>query len=218
MILKSFQLGLECIFDEQKRVQFRNEGMVINYIYQRYFDTFKTEKCKKIIVHCLDELTSENISKILGFYTVQVKINTEEYFKLDNFNRKKLLLEYLWEGINKIVDDEGWDITPFLNAYNSVKEANYINEYQLKKRYVYSPNKKYKAMIIYRHDVDGFDMRVQVLDKKSNILYEEVFLKDMFNPFSTFNNLGSFHWLSNSKVELVKKNKDTIVINIPELI
>ncbi|WP_445613712.1 hypothetical protein [Geobacillus sp. YF-1] len=76
------------------------------------------------------------------FMLANLLIYSNQYFSLtDDLEKKKMALEVLQEGMEKLADERGWDKQVFREIYNKIKELNYKNTFIYKKKS--SPNRRY---------------------------------------------------------------------------
>ncbi len=126
------------------------------------------------------ELTSaKNVMRISGpvkmfpFVIMVKSFDFAHYDSLSKFERRKLLLETLYESITLICKELHYDLTPFTAAYEKVKELNYQNQFICNKLTL-SPNKKYKAGIQIEVNEEVADISTVYFDSKTMQLYKQV--------------------------------------------
>ncbi|WBW95929.1 hypothetical protein [Oceanirhabdus sp. W0125-5] len=205
MILREFDLDIPNIGDKNKRVKFRDEIRCIASMYERYFSKFKTKNCWKILIECVDMVTNEKVRDLLGAYTIQVKFNIDEYFKLSNTQKKKIVLECLKEGIDKVCDEMKWEKSPFEEAYNKIIENNYENNWTWKKP-VRNPTKEYKAEVFCEHHVDVFNISIIIKNYKGEELIRKMVKDERPNEFSYVWHFGELKWISDNEVVLINQD------------
>lgn len=203
MIIKDFGLDMPELQKELK-VAFRNETRCVLSLFERFLGKYKTKDCWRIWVNCVNEISDNRILNLLGVYNVQIVVDTDTYFKMSAIDKKKAILNYLWQGILQVVNDQDWELDIFNAAYSKVIELNFSNEWVWKKKAI-SPNKEYKAIIFCIHEIYLFEARLRILDKKSNIVYDNTLFTDTPDEFIFSNYFGEFKWESNNVITLGEK-------------
>ena len=190
---------------KEKRRLFSNEVRCIASFYERVFGKLKTSiRCWKVLVECVEEITNSKPRLVGGVYEVEVQLNIDKYFSLTDYEKKKCILDMLFEGINKIIAVENWDKTLFQSAHDYIVRSNYINEW-IWKRPLTSPTRAYKAEVICKHEVSGFIAYIVIRDRKSQEIKREMIFQTIPNEWVYHTYLGNLYW--NSETEVVLKNK-----------
>ncbi|PLT32670.1 hypothetical protein [Bacillus sp. V5-8f] len=81
----------------------------------------------------MKEAPNPNLIVEGGFCDIEILYNVSEFFKLDDKKKKEGILDKLKQGIDRVVELNNWDRTPFDDAYNGVIEAGYHTNYVWKK-------------------------------------------------------------------------------------
>lgn len=135
---------------EEVGKKFNSGANVIAYLFENNLE-FKMKGLNKIRV----ELQNENSQHETGVFLpakltprvfIRKSFNFDHYFAQPKPERRKIILETLYESIVAMCEKAGYDLAPFTAAYEKVKELNYEN------RFIYgkiksSPNRKMKAGI-----------------------------------------------------------------------
>lgn len=122
--------------------RFELETRCIASMFERLLGKFKTDDCSKINIMIVDDITMEDISICLGIYTIQYKLDYNEFFIKSDEEKKKITLNMIRECIVKIVKEKKWDYEPFEDTFNKITELEYNNFWTYKKT-CKSPNKLY---------------------------------------------------------------------------
>ncbi|WP_349408768.1 hypothetical protein [Pseudalkalibacillus sp. SCS-8] len=207
MKLKHFLLYSEKdegIADVEKNLSFQSR--CITALYEECFNEFYTEYIKQINVFCVNDSPKPTLTIVDGFCHVEINYDTNNFFKLDDQEKKEVVLDILKQGINKVVKLNNWESAPFDAAYLCVKEANYQNEYVWKKPKS-SPNRNYKAEVKINHDLYSCEIYLVVKDKYGQEIVNKLVSSTKPDEiiFSYF--LGELKWLSNYEVALFNKPK-----------
>jgi len=191
---------------QQRYFQFRLQTRNITAFYERCLKGYKNDKCSKINIDCVQDVVREP-SSLYGIYSVQVAFNVDEFFKLDDFGKKKKTLELIRAAISQIVEKEGWDKTIFDNAYNKVISENYINKWIWKKQ-KYNPTRKYIAKVLCEHGIHSCDISVIIMDKKEQIIRKELIISEKPDEWMFAKYFGDLKWISTNEVALIGKSGD----------
>ncbi|MFU2015981.1 hypothetical protein ACM6Q7_13025 [Peribacillus butanolivorans] len=141
---------------------------------------------------------------------MEIGYDVSEFFKLEEQEKKEVVLDILKQGIDKVVKLNNWESRPFDDAYNCVKEASYKNEYVWKKPKS-SPNRTYKAEVFINHGLYLCEIYLIVRDKNGQEIVKELVssTKPDERIFSYY--LGELNWLSNYEVALFNRPKSKYV-------
>lgn len=198
---------------KQKRRNFNLETRCITSMFERLLNKFKTDDCEKIIVECVDKLNSDNIINHLGVYIAQIEFDYDNFIKKSNYEKKVEALKLLMLGITKVAKLKSWDINTFKEVEDKIILLNYVNEWDFKKP-VKSPNKKYTAEVLCKHEVDKFEISLMIKDLNQNIIKYNSLIKEP-NEFAYAQYLGKVEWVDNNNICLYdKKGNTAITINL----
>jgi hypothetical protein len=189
---------------QEKRMKFRDEMRCIVGLYLRYLGKFRTLETKKIIINCVENINSNKIHTFDGFTEVEVEFDYSAYKNLDNEEKKKLLLEKLYEGVLKVTETYEWDKPMLKKTYQSVIESNYKNEYVWKQKA--SPSRKYRAEIFCQHEIDKYVVSMIIKTRDTNELVKsEILFIERPHELAFVEHLGNLEWISNNEVILLNK-------------
>ena len=135
MYLKDFLLSIKR--DEKNKLysnNFMNQTRCIAALYASLLGRFKNDTCWRILVKCTKEITRHEYLDLLGVYEIQIQRNAYEFFDLSDIDKKKYALDVLKEGVDKVIEQKGWDSKPFEKAYQGVIDAHYINTWTWRKK------------------------------------------------------------------------------------
>jgi hypothetical protein len=211
-VLEKIMIENQCSYEEACQIEYKKNAWDIialfnkqtRYIvslYCRFFQKYKTEDCKMIIINLMKQITDTRIINCDGMYEIQIQYDYNDFFKLSENNKKKKILDLLKEGIDKIIKEKQWDRNAFDEAYKKVIEVDYVNEWYYKKA-LRSPTKEYKAAVFCEHKKDVFDITIIIMNKKG----EEIKRKKVLSlpprevVFDYY--LGKLKWISDDTVVL----------------
>lgn len=207
MILKHFLLYSKAdVGNPIVESSFTFQSRCITSLYERYFSKFPTENIKQINIFCVKKSPKPNLSIIDGFCDVEIHYDVNEFFKLDDLQRKEVILEVLKQGVDKVVKLYNWDNRPFDDAYNCVKKASYKNEYVWKKPKS-NPNGNYKAEVLINHGLYLCEIYLLVKDNNGNEIVTKLVSSTKPDEIIFCHSLGELNWLSNYEVALFNRRK-----------
>lgn len=205
MLLKTFLLlGEEGISDVKKSFSFQTR--CITKLYERVFDKkYKTADCRQLNFHCGNYSEMKLLGCFDGFCQVLVPYNTQEFLEYPDNKKKIEILELLKNSLDFVIREKNWDPNPFQEAYERVKELNYINEFIWNKPKL-SPNKKYKAEVHCNHDLYDFTIKMVIKDRKDKVLLEKKIVSTEPDELIYDRFLGHLMWISDDEIALYEKN------------
>ncbi|MFJ7686053.1 hypothetical protein [Peribacillus butanolivorans] len=211
MILKHFLLYSENddgVADVKSNFSFQSR--CITALYEKCFSKFNTENIKQINIFCVKDSPNPSLSIIDGFCDVEIGYDVSEFFKLEEQEKKEVVLDILKQGIDKVVKLNNWESRPFDDAYNCVKEVSYKNEYVWKKPKS-SPNRTYKAEVFINHGLYLCEIYLIVRDKNGQEIVKELVSSTKPDEIIFSYYLGELNWLSNYEVALFNRPKSKYV-------
>lgn len=218
MLLKTFLLlGEEGITDVKKSFSFQTRCMT--KLYERVFDKkYKTVDCRQLNFHCGNYPEIKLLECFDGFCQVLVPYNVEEFLKYPDNKKKVEILELLKNSLDFVIREKNWDPDPFQEAYERVKELNYINEFIWDKP-KFSPNRKYKAEVICNHDLYDFTLKIVIKDRNGKILHEKEIVSTEPDELIYDRFLGHLQWISDDEIALYEKySKRYVSVKLSEVL
>jgi hypothetical protein len=188
---------------KQRNFDFRLQTRNITSFYERCLKGYKNDKCSKITIECMPNTVMQS-NALLGIYSVHVPFDVDDFFKLDDFGKKRKTLDLIQIAILHIIEKEGWDKTIFDEAYNRIISENYINTWIWKKQ-KNSANRKYIAKVFCDHGIYSSDIGVIITDKNGQIIKKEVVVREKPDEWAFGKYFGDLKWVSNNEVVLIDK-------------
>ncbi len=111
--------------------------------------------------------------KMFPFVLMDKTFDFAHYNSLSNYDRRKMVIETLYESLKLICEKLDYDLAPFTAAYEKVKELNYENRF-IWNKLTLSPNKKYKSGIQIEVNEEVADISTVYYDSKTMQLYKQV--------------------------------------------
>lgn len=191
---------------KERNFKFRLQTRCIASLFERLLGGFKNDKCRRIIIQCVP-LKTRVAGCFEGFYLVQVSYDINNFFQLDDLEKKKKALELIKVGLTEIIEKEGWDSIIFDKVYNQIIEGNYINKWLWAKQ-KNNPRRQYIAKILCEHDIYSCDVKIIITDKKGQVVKEEKVVSEKPDEWAYAKYFGDLKWISNNEVTLISKNKN----------
>lgn len=189
---------------KQRNSKFRLQTRNITAFYERCLKGYKNDKCCKINIECAPNSVIKS-SVVLGIYTVHIPYDIDNFFKLNDFDKKRKTLDLINIAIEHIVEKEQWDKIRFDEAYNQIISENYINTWIWKKQ-KHSPNRKYIAKVFCEHDIYYCDIGIIIVDKSGQIIKKEVVVTEIPTEWVFIKYFGDLKWISNNELEFIGKD------------
>lgn len=192
---------------KDKRQKFSLETRNISAMYERLFNKIQTENCWKVLVECVEHVQEEKVINYSGVNTVQIEFNHDDFLIMDEYEKRKITLELIMEGIRIIAKIKRWDTKPFEDVYHKIIELDYTNEWIWKKA-LKSINKKNSAEILCQHKVDSIEISIVFKDAKGFEIGRRKIITEQPDEFAYTRHLGKLKWISDSEVTLFNKSED----------
>jgi len=157
-----------CEFGEENRKQFNLDCNVVSHSFDRCLNL----QIKGLVKIRIDLTSKNDIMRISGpveGISVAIIVKSFDfnlYDSLSKYERRKLLLETLYEAIQLMCKELKYNLAPFTATYEKVKELNYENKFVFNKL-APSPNRKYKAGIQIEVNETVADISTVYFDSKT---------------------------------------------------
>ncbi len=164
-----------CDYQEDDRKQFNGDCYVISDLFIRCLN-LQIKGLTKIRIQLASEKNIKRISgpdKMFPFVIMTQSFDYALYDSLSKNERRKMILETLYESIQLICKEFNYDLAPFTAAYEKVKELNYENRFMYDKLRP-SPDKKYKAGVQIEVNEMAASISTVYFDSKTMQLYKQV--------------------------------------------
>jgi hypothetical protein len=191
---------------KERNFKFRLQARFILSLFERLLGGFKNDQCSRIIINCVPVITKEP-RHFDGYYYVQVSYDINNFFQLDDLDKKKKILELIQIGLTEIINKERWDRSLFDRVFNQIIDGNYINQWVWKKQKS-SPGRQYIAKVLCDHKMYSCDIKVMITDKEGNVLKEKTVVTAKPDEWAYAKYFGDLKWLLNNEVVLISKNKE----------
>ncbi len=189
---------------KDKRLGFIRQSRCVCTHYERYFERFPAEFWK-INVECVKE-PLEKITLEEGVCSVQQKFDYEQYLTLDEYQRKKALLEVLYRGIMVIAQKYDFDLEKFDTPRDKIIQDDYQNIW-LWKTPVSSPSGRYQAQLRLEHTMEKIECFLCIYEEGTQIKQERLF-SELPDEWDYAPHLGQLVWVSDARIVLHNQKHD----------
>ena len=177
--------NLSNLSDKSKK-KFNIEALSISELFFRSLKIFRIKPKNftvlTIILGTIDLPEDSSYSiEAKGFLHKPLPFNFDEYFSLTPYNKKKLILDTIYNCLISIADKQQIDKDKLQQAYDYCIENNLENKWLLGGKLLKSPSKKYYAAIECYWETDFFQITAIVYDNKKNELFRKQLLKVAFD-------------------------------------
>ncbi len=195
--------------DTQK--QLNDEAHVVSTAFTSHLEIFKTSKIWRFTVSITDKPELDGyIEDLKEVLTIYMLFDYSAYWSLDGLERKKVLLNTLYNGILILSERAGIEKSYFDNAYiksieNGIKLATYWGEPSN------SVNEKLEARIWLEFDLEVSKIEAHVKEISSGNTIKELLIepKRRYSFFDKY--LGKVYWETDKEFCLCSKKGDNIL-------
>ena len=187
--------------------KFNSEGWAVAELYYSFIKDLEVGKVQKCTINVSDDWGNElnDYTNWPDYRGINILFDFDTYFSLGKFDRKKMLLEAVHNGMMQIAEKEDWETDTLLDAYNKCLEKNLEYQFDVGKLKS-SPNRKYKIGFWCNWDIDIFELYWVLYDKKGNELKRKKLIDKP--PYEgEFIYYAKWKWLDNNRVLLEDKYK-----------
>jgi len=118
---------------KEVRRKFQLMTRCMTSMIERVMYSVDTKDCWKLLFECVDKKKENRVKNLLGVYVFQIEFDIEEFFSIDDDEKKKVIIDTVMYGIEGLKDIVGFDLTSIRNACLKIIDSQYINEWIWKK-------------------------------------------------------------------------------------
>jgi len=179
-------------YEHQDDYKFYDGG--ISDLYLKNLNNIDTGVFKYINIY----FTNSEHFKIIeegSFLDVNVYFNFDSFEKLlNNFQKKKYILERLQNAFISLCDKFNWDKAEFINSFSKCISRKLNHEWRFKNKLFKSPNMKYYFELFCKVDISNFEIYEILYDSNKNEISRRICFKDKVHVFS----IEKAYWDENS--------------------
>jgi len=170
--MKLNQISIIARFDQERSREFNIEAWAIAEQFWsnlKLTDNKSVQKCN-IQVYDQDSIFPKGeIKKIGSIIYTDIEIDTNEYFKLAENEKKLLLLNIVRDGMQHIASIEKWNIDEIKEAYERCLAQNLNYYFFIKNKFKSSPDRKYKIGLWCEWELKTCKVYCVIFSKKNEI-------------------------------------------------
>ncbi len=187
--------------DKEIQQKFNTETNVISSLFDYCFN-------KHIIGLVKIRIELSRKKNINNVFPIRDKIcHIEKTFDFDNYfaqnklERRKIILETMYESIKDMCQKLNYDLEPFTIAYEKVKDLDYINKFVYKKL-TFSRNRKNKAGIEIETNEDAATISVLFTDRNEKPMQKVEILKTLPHDMFIYRAVHKGKWISPNEYQV----------------
>ena len=188
--------------------EFNEQTYCVSELFWSFLKQYKVKNVKKCVIILTDDYQRKlNVPESFGaIRSVKIEFEFSRYFESNDYDRRKKLLEVIFEGMRQIALREGWELIHLEEAYKSCIKNDIKYHFFLKNKFKSSLDRKNKIGIWCEWDIDTFKLFWVLFDKNNVELYRENFFYSSEPSQGEFAYYLNWHWVDNQTV-LVKNEK-----------
>ncbi len=152
---------------KEKRRKFQLMTRCMTSMIERVLLPISTSDCWKIVIECVESSPENGYKNLLGVYTIQIIMNVEEFFQLNDNEKKRIVINKILECTNILSHIAKINLAGIEKACNEIITLNYNNEWYWKK-----PMKSKQGFVQIRlhHEVKELSIYMVFWDLYCNII------------------------------------------------
>ena len=193
---------------KEKRWQFQLMTRCMTSMVERIMHPIETGDCWKILIECVDDKPEERIKNLLGVYTIQILFDVKKFFELSEYNKKKMVVETILKGINKLEEVVPFKLGEIREACDKIISEKYHNIWRWKK-----PIKLMNqyAQIEVVHEVNIVNIHMLFLDNAGNVIKNTLIISALPDEICYNEYLGKLERISDTQVALITKSGEKYI-------
>lgn len=206
--MKLSQINLRTTHKSIHSEKFNPESWVVPELYWSFLKNYSTSLVQKINIYVSDDWKNSLTypMTVTGFREAFINFDFQRYFTLNGFERKKLQLEAVHNGMMQIAQKENWEINSLLDAYNSCLKANLEYKFFIKNTFKTSPNKQHSIGFWCVWDIEFCKVIWVLRDKNKNELKRDLLIETESYK-GEFSYYLEWQWMDNQNVIVNDKFK-----------
>ncbi len=201
-------VSLQCYREYERRRDFNLRTNCVKSLYVRCLPKVNTGKIGKVVLIAVEKTQNEpNPEELLDILRVYSSFDFEAFWKaVDDYFRKKQVLDLIQNSLLKIAHSRGWDVSAFHETYECVLKRNIVNE-EYVKRPVFSPHKQLNAQLFYSFGMEEVEIDVIIKNTDGEVVKRFSVSKMPATGEGAFIDiLGKLKWSSNDELVLLSQS------------
>ena len=188
---------------KKRRREFQLMTRCMTSMVERIMQPVYTEDCWKIIIECIEEGIEDGYKNLLGVYIIQVSLDLEVFWQLSEFDKKRVTVKKIMEGISKLSNYVSYDMDNIYKACEQITFQGYNNTWYWKKPI--KQNQKY-VQIMIQHEVNILNIYMVFMNMNRNLIGKVLLTSTLPDERKYAQFLGELKWISEMSAVLITKN------------
>lgn len=184
-----------------KRREFQLMTKCMTSMIERIMKPIITKDCWKIIIECVSNQENQDYKNLLGVYTIQVQINLDIFYSANDYDKKKMIIDIILDGIQKLSNSVAFELSSITCACIDIANEGYLNEWLWGKKKL--SNKIVQIKV--QHEIHTVNIFMIFFDEKNVVIKEELIISTVPDERSYGKYLGKLISISKDTVALIDK-------------
>lgn len=187
---------------KDKRREFQLFSRCMTSMIERLMPQINTKNYWKIIIECVESNPKPEGIYLPEVLFVQVLFDVDCFYKLDNYEKKKYIINKVVEAVNYLSSNGYLELDALKQTCDDIIKSDYANEWLWKKP-VKLKNKSVQIKVL--HEVDKVNIYMVFTDE-GKIIEEVLLVEDIPDEWVYSKYLGKLEWVSENKAQLTAKD------------
>lgn len=159
------------------KIEFK-EGAVWSMasLYLSCLKKYDAGKIKKVVIEIVDKSVDDSIEDLVDVLRIQREFDFKKYFASGKYDKKKMLVDVIQDGLMSIAKQRNWDTDPLIDAYRNCLDKGFEHQWLRKDKLFLSPDRKNYAGVFCKWDTDELEVFALFFNKeKDEIKRTELF-------------------------------------------
>ncbi|MBC2048872.1 hypothetical protein [Listeria booriae] len=188
---------------------FQRQASCMDTLFVKCLPDVETKAIESLIINCCPPEKVKTSELIDTSYEVYYGYDTRSFLELSDQDKKKELLEIIWEGAKTAAGENGWSMDPFEQAKRAVIDLDYKNVYLYKKP-KNSPNRKYKAVYLIQHELYSAEVFLLILDNAEKEVQRIHLFSEEPEEGLYLQLVGDITWKGNNEIFIKNRYQDSL--------
>ncbi|MBC2147826.1 hypothetical protein [Listeria booriae] len=188
---------------------FQRQASCMDTLFVKCLPDVETKAIESLIINCCPPEKVKTSELIDTSYEVYYGYDTRSFLELSDQDKKKALLEIVYEGVEIAARENDWCIIPFEKAKRAVIDLDYKNAYLYKKPKS-SPNRKYKAVYLIQHELYSAEIFLVILDNAENELQRIHLFSEEPEEGLFLQLISDITWRGNSEIFVKSQYRESL--------
>ena len=190
---------------KEKRRRFQLMSRCMTSMIERLMPSIKTENYWKLLIECVEKNPRLECLNMLGVCSVQIVFNFESFFEMDNYQKKKYVLDKIMETIDYLSIKGLNEFVAIKPICDEVVRRDYLNEWFWNKPI---KNEDKSVQIKVLHEVDY--VSIFMVFTTETLTKEVLLVRDIPDEWIYSKYLGKVEWKSKNVAKLIAKDGTVI--------